>query len=52
MLDKEILDRSMKVLEIYHNSPGAQAWFQDHGKLMLSETFYTHVAEQLGKVST
>lgn len=47
LLDKEVLNRSMKVLGVYHRSPGAQSWFDGHGKLMLSETFYHYVIKCL-----
>ena len=49
LLDKEVLDKSLKVLALYHESPGAQSWFDGHGALMLSEAFYQYVKSQLGK---
>ena len=47
LLDEQFLDRTMKVLEIYHYEPGAQWWFYNHGKAMLSSEFHEYVEKRL-----
>jgi hypothetical protein len=47
LLDEQFLDRTMKVLEIYHHDPGAQWWFYRHGKAMLSSEFHEYVEKRL-----
>ncbi len=51
LLGKEVLDRTMKVLDIYHGSLGAQSWFYSHGKLMLNEDFFVYANNRLGQTA-
>ena len=43
LLDWEEVDRTMKVIGVYHLEPGVQQWFTSGGKLLLSAEFHAFV---------
>ena len=41
LLEDDVLSRTMRVVSLYHDEPGAQAWYADHGRYMLTQEFCT-----------
>jgi hypothetical protein len=41
LLDESALIKTLGIIAIYHHSKGAQAWYESHGRLMLSLEFCT-----------
>ncbi len=39
LLDDDVLSRTMRVISLYHDEPGAQVWYAGHGQYMLTKEF-------------